>query len=60
LPTNSDEKLKIKARPYTLLELSKNFHEKYFAHVKSEIESRRIDDSEQIVIKMGLSLGREF
>ena len=39
---------------------SKNFKEEYFGTINSLIETRKIDDSEQMVVKFGLSLGREF
>ncbi len=60
LPAQSDENLKISAKPYASFELSKNFNEEYFATINSLIESRKIDDSEQMVVKFGLSVGREF
>ena len=60
LPAQSDENLKISAKPYASFELSKNFKEEYFGTINSLIESRKIDDSEQMVVKFGLSLGREF
>jgi hypothetical protein len=59
-PAQSDENLKISAKPYASFKLSKNFREEYFASLNSLIESRKIDDSEQMVMKFGLSVGRAF
>lgn len=60
LPAQSDENLKISAKPYASFELSKNFNEEYFATINSLLGSRKIDDSEQMIVKFGLSVGREF